>query len=138
MSVEVKVTGNLLGSPESRMVNTKEGRRKITEFRVMSNGYRRNEAGELEQDDTKSQAFDVTVWNERLAENVLRLLQTGARVQVTGNQNTQRWNDKDTGEPRFSLQIDAQTVTLSLTRVENITYAAKRQKGDDQSPNQGQ
>ena len=128
MSIEVKVSGNILSTPESRFVDVKGERKRITELRIMSNGYKRDGEGNFISDDEKSIPFTVTVWKERLAEAVLEHLKTGARISVEGSLSVDQWTDKEDGKDRFSLKIDASAVTLNLSRVEKITWIPKQSR----------
>jgi len=63
MPAFVEVIGNLLQSPEQRFVKVKGEDKKITELRVFSDVYKRD-GDNLVQDESKSIAYNVTIWNE--------------------------------------------------------------------------
>jgi single-stranded DNA-binding protein len=49
-------------------------------------------------------------------------------VRVEGRLKEQEWEDKETGEIKKRMQLDADEVFVSLSRVESITYKAKSEK----------
>ena len=108
MSVDntVTVVGNLCAAPELRY--TKSGAA-IGNFRVAVNR-RWNRDGEWEEE---TSFFDVTVWSQ-MAENACESLDKGMRVSVTGRLEEQRWEDKDSGEPRRKIVIIADDIAPSL------------------------
>ena len=127
MASYVEITGNLLQNPEQRTVKVKGQDRRITEIRVFSDVYKRDAQDDsLIQDDVKSFPYNVTIWNERLAEEVMKLLRKGARVQVQGQLTVQQWEDEPSGEQRFALHVDADDCTLRLNRIDEIKFKAKR------------
>lgn len=125
MSTEVK--GNLLQNPEQRVVKVKGEDRRITELRVFADYYRNGENNELVQDDDKSIAVEVTIWNEKLGAGVMDHFRTGARVVVSGDMHVQQYvkDERD----RFSLKLDAETVALIPYRIDEIRFKPKRQEG---------
>lgn len=58
--------------------------------------------------------FDVTCWRS-LAEHAVLSLNKGDKVIVTGRLSTRSWTDKG-GESRTSLEIDASSVGMDLSR----------------------
>jgi single-strand DNA-binding protein len=125
MSTEVK--GNLLQNPEQRVVKVKGEDRRITELRVFADYYRNGDNNELVQDDDKSIAVEVTIWNEKLGAAVMDHFRTGARVVVSGDMHVQQYvkDERD----RFSLKLDAETVALIPYRIDEIRFKPKRQEG---------
>lgn len=102
----VSIAGNLVADPELRY--TKNGAA-ITSFRVAVNR-RWNKDGEWEEE---TSFFDVTAWAQ-IAENAAESLTKGMRVVVTGRLEEQRWEDKDTQEPRRKVVIIADEVAPSM------------------------
>ena len=70
--------------------------------------------------------LDVSVWGDTLAESVAQHLTKGARVHVTGRLSESKWNVQGTGEERRAMQLNADNVFLSLARIENVRFRAKR------------
>ena len=125
MSIVATVRGNLTGDPESKTVKVDGESRRIVELRVFSDEYRRR-GDELIQDENKCIGIDVTIWAERLGDQVLAHLKKGARVEVRGSMVPNRYKDRETHEPRMGLQLDAESVALLLNRVESIRFAPSR------------
>lgn len=128
MPAYVEVIGNLLQNPEQRPVSVKGEDRLITELRVYSDVYKRDPDDETRmiQDDAKCDPYNVTIWNERMGTEIMKLLRKGARVRIAGEQTLQKWDDKETGMARFALHIDAETCDLRLNRIEEIRFRARR------------
>ena len=102
----VTVSGNLVADPELRYTNngaTICGMRIAVNRRWMKNG-------EWEEE---TSYFDITAWAQ-LAENCAESLTKGMRVNVSGRLEEQRWEDKDSGEPRRKVVIIADEVAPSL------------------------
>jgi len=102
----VTVVGNLCADPELRY--TKNGAA-IGNFRVAVNR-RWNKDGEWEEE---TSFFDVTAWSQ-MAENACESLEKGMRVTVMGRLEEQRWEDKESGEPRRKIVIIADDIAPSL------------------------
>jgi single-strand DNA-binding protein len=138
MSTYVEIIGNLLQNPEQRTVKVKGVDRRITEIRVYSDVYRRDpdDESKLIQDDAKGFAYNCTIWNERLAEEVMKHLRKGVRVKVQGDLTIQQWDDKETNAPKFALHVDAEECDLRLNRIEEIRFKQKRNEATDSSDSQ--
>ena len=102
----VSIAGNLVADPELRYT---KGGSAISSLRVAVNR-RWNKNGEWEEE---TSFFDVTAWAQ-IAENCAESLTKGMRVVVTGRLEEQRWEDKETKEPRRKIVIIADEVTPSL------------------------
>ena len=108
MAVDNNVTlvGNLVADPELRYT---KGGAAISSLRVAVNR-RWQKDGEWEEE---TSFFDVTCWAQ-IAENCAESLTKGMRVVVTGRLEEQRWEDKESGDPRRKIVIIADEVTPSL------------------------
>jgi single-strand DNA-binding protein len=102
----VNVSGNLVADPEIRYTNNGAT---ICGMRVAVNR-RWNKNGEWEEE---TSYFDITAWAQ-LAENCASSLTKGMRVNVSGRLEEQRWEDKETNEPRRKVVIIADEVSPSL------------------------
>ncbi|HEU0202290.1 MAG TPA: single-stranded DNA-binding protein [Burkholderiaceae bacterium] len=127
MGIYSEVIGNLTQDPVVKTVKVKGEDRQIAEIRVFADYYVKNAEGKLEQDDDRSVGVNVTVWNERLAAALGDHLRKGARVKVEGDMWLDVWHDRDSGEKRYGLRMDADSVTLVLTRIDHIEFRARRQ-----------
>ena len=108
MAVDNNVTlvGNLVADPELRYT---KGGTAVVDCRIAVNR-RWNKDGEWEEE---TSFFDVTVWAE-MGEHVAESLSTGNRVVVTGRLEEQKWEDKESGEPRRKIVVIADEVAPSL------------------------
>jgi single-strand DNA-binding protein len=102
----VSIAGNLVADPELRYT---KGGSAISSLRIAVNR-RWSKDGEWEEE---TSFFDVTAWAQ-IAENCAESLTKGMRVVVTGRLEEQRWEDKETKEPRRKIVIIADEVTPSL------------------------
>ncbi|MBQ0946344.1 single-stranded DNA-binding protein [Ideonella sp. 4Y16] len=125
MSIESIVRGNLTKDPEAREVKVNGESRRVVDIRIFSDEYRR-EGEQLIQDDDRCVGVDVTIWSERLGEQVMGHLRKGSRVEAKGAMYLHRYKDRETGEPRAGLQMNADSVTLVLARIESIAFAPSR------------
>ena len=122
----VSVSGNLVADPELRYTNngaTICGLRIAVNRRWMKNG-------EWEEE---TSYFDVTAWAQ-LAENCAASLTKGMRVNISGRLEEQRWEDKETQEPRRKVVIIADEVSPSL-RWATANVDKQTGKSASKSPN---
>lgn len=124
-------TGNLGDSPTIKTVKVNGEERKVAELRVFFDDYKRNADGEFEQ--VGGFWLNCSIWDAR-AEAAAKLLRKGARVRVEGRLTQQSWMDKETGEEKTALQLNAEDVFPSLSRIEEIRFRAKQQGGSEDSP----
>jgi len=116
-------TGNLGESPALKTVQVNGEDRKVAELRVFFDNYRADGQGGLEQ--TGGHWLDVSLWDYK-AEQAARILRKGARVHVIGRLELDTWADRETGEPKEKLRLVADDVLLSLARVKNVEFEARR------------
>jgi single-strand DNA-binding protein len=102
----VTISGNLVADPELRYTNNGAP---IASLRMAVNR-RWSKDGEWEEE---TSYFDVTAWSQ-LAENCAETLTKGMRVNVSGRLEEQRWEDKESGDPRRKVVIIADEVSPSL------------------------
>jgi single-stranded DNA-binding protein len=129
MSIQSIVRGNLTRDPEAREIKVGGELRRVVDIRIFSDEYRR-EGDQLVQDDERCVGVDVTIWVERLGEQVLTHLRKGSRVEATGPMHLHRYKDRETGESRAGLQMNADSVTLVLSRIESIAFTPSRRSQD--------
>ena len=127
MSIQAIVRGNLTKDPVVREVKVDGETRRLVDIRVFSDEYRR-EGEALVQDDDRCTGIDATIWTDRLGDQVMAQLRRGARVEVSGGMHLHRYKDRESGEPRAGLQMNADSVTLVLSRVEAISFAPTRRE----------
>ncbi len=129
----VSVAGNLVADPELRYT---KGGAAISSLRIAVNR-RWSKDGEWEEE---TSFFDVTTWAQ-IAENCAESLTKGMRVVVNGRLEEQRWEDKETKEPRRKIVIVADEVTPSLrwataevTKQQGKSPGKKTAPADDEPP----
>lgn len=127
MGITARLVGNVLTAPTLKRIKTVKGDQPIVELRVMSASYRKTDDGRYEQIDERTFPVDVTVWNERLHEPILKLIKTGASVTITGDLHVNPWIAENQ-EAQAGVQINADSVSLNLARVEEVVYRERRRQ----------
>ena len=125
MSNEFRGTGNLGDNPALKYVLVKGEERAVMEMRIFFDEYKPDGDGGFEQ--VGGFWLNASVWGQR-AESASKLLRKGARVRVEGRLKEQEWKDKETGEVKKGMQLDADEVFVSLSRIESISFKAKSEK----------
>jgi single-strand DNA-binding protein len=128
MALEATLTGNLLTGPVTKTAPTKEGPKPVVELRVMA-AYYREESGEdgntrYVQDEKKTFPVQVSIWNEQIGVQAMKLLKVGASVTCTGTLFANPYTDGN-GNPQAGLSLSANTVKLGLSRVEDVIFREK-------------
>lgn len=135
MSIEAKITGNLLEYPSQRIVTTASGDRRITTLRMMSDVWKPGVDGqEPIQDAAKTRPVAVTIWNERLGDVVMHTLRAGMRIEVHGDVHLHEWHPSEEQRAEgkndlYELRCDANDVALKLNRIESIQMRARQSAG---------
>src|SRR6202008_3021749 len=130
MGIYAELVGNVLSSPTMKQVTTPNGAKRIVELRIMSAAYRRLEDGSLEQKDDRTFPVDVTIWNERHAERVMRHIRPGASVVVKGDLYVNPWITRE-NEAQAGVHIDAESIALNLVRIEQVIFQARQRRSGD-------
>lgn len=126
MSANFNGTGNLGNTPTLRHVRVEDEDRPVCEFRVFFD--RSKPDGEGGYEDIGGFWLTVNVWGKR-AESAAKHLAKGARVKVEGRLRQDSWKDKETGESRVEIRLDADDVTLALSRIEQVRFVPKVEAG---------
>jgi single-strand DNA-binding protein len=114
--------GNLGSDPVLKWVDVAGEKRAVCELRVYFDRQVRDGESWKEQGGFW---LNISYWGKR-AEIASKLLVKGCRVVVIGTLAQDTWLDKDTGEEKNRLVLDADTVDLDLLRVESVKFAEKR------------
>jgi single-strand DNA-binding protein len=126
----VTITGNLADDPKLRMTN---GGTPVCNFRVAvssrvpdgKGGFTEGEAG----------FYRVTAWRG-LAEHIVDSVGKGARVVVVGRLQFRTWQQPETDEQRYSVEIQAEEVAASLrwhtVTLRKAAAAKERKRAEDQ------
>jgi len=122
MSNEFRGTGNLGDNPILKTVMVKGEERKVAEIRLFLDEYKPDGQGGFEQ--SGGFCMNASVWDRR-GEDAAAHLRKGARVHVAGRLVEQEWTDKESGEVRKSMQLNADEVYLSLARLEQVKFKPK-------------
>ena len=101
----IVIVGNLTRDPELRI--TQSG------VPVCSLGVAWNQRSGPNGGEDKSHFFNVTCWRD-LAENCAASLSKGMRVVVYGRIDYSSWEDRDSGQTRSKVEIQADEVSPSL------------------------
>lgn len=117
-------TGNLGDNPTLKTVSVNGEDKKVAELRVMFDEFKPDGDGGFKPNG--GLWLNVSVWGKR-AETAAALLRKGARVRVDGRLTEQQWTDKETGVERTAHSIVADDITLSLSRIESVTFKPKRE-----------
>ncbi|WP_127476631.1 single-stranded DNA-binding protein [Sulfurivermis fontis] len=122
MANDFKGRGNLGTAPTLKHVDVDGERRAVAQLRVYFD--RSVPDGNGGFADRGGFWLDVNLWGPK-AEAAAKVLAKGARVAVTGTLVNHEWADKDSGEPRARLEVQADHVDLDLSRVESIRLRKK-------------
>ena len=126
MGIKARVEGNLTKNPEGRVVIAAGEQRSIVEIRVFADVRRQTAEGWV-QDDEKSGGVDVTIWAEKLGEQVLEHFRKGARVVVEGDLHLNEYDDA-AGVHHAGMRMTGESVALLPWRIEKVTFSAKRER----------
>lgn len=126
MGIESTVIGNMLTNPERRIVKVRGEDVTVTEFRVMADVYKKDDNQNLVQDTQKSEPVQVSVWNERLGEEIARHFKAGCRVVAMGAQTIQTWQKE--GQNEYQVHLNANIVALVPYRIERIEFRPKQSR----------
>lgn len=108
MSNSVTIIGNVTRDPELRF--TPNGQATASFGLAVNRRWQNRQTQEWEEE---TSFFDVQCWRD-LAENVAESIPRGARVIVHGRLEQRSWEDKDTGQKRSKVEINAEEVAPSL------------------------
>jgi len=123
MSNRFEGRGNLGNDPVLKFVEVAGGeKRAVCELRVYFD--RQVKDG----DNWKEQGgfwLNVSYWGKR-GEQAGKLLVKGCRVSVVGMLVQESWADKETGEEKSRLVLEADSIDLDLLRVESVRFVEKQ------------
>jgi single-strand DNA-binding protein len=105
----ITIVGNLTGDPDLCYTPTGTARATFT-VAATPRAYDKNSGGWR---DGETLFMACTAWRE-LAVNVAESLTKGTRVIVSGRLRQSRWEDRETGEKRQMMQLDADEIGPSL------------------------
>jgi single-strand DNA-binding protein len=100
---KVFLIGRLTQDPELRYTS---GGSAVTDLRLATNRMYQGKDGETKEE---TLFIDVTVWN-RQAENCCQYLKKGRQVHIEGYLKMDSWDDRNTGEKRSKIKVEADRV----------------------------
>jgi single-strand DNA-binding protein len=122
----VTLVGNITRDPELRF--TPSGQANCRMGLAVNRRWQDKASGEWKE---ATSFFDVISWGQ-MAENVGNSLKKGARVLVTGRLEQRSWEDKDSGQKRYAVEIIADEIGPSLRWATASVERIERQgSGDD-------
>lgn len=128
MGNEFRGRGNLGAVPTLKSVEVDGEKRWVAELRIYFD--RNVPDGDDGFVDKGGFWLTVNLWGAK-GEAVANVLTKGARVAVAGTLVNHEWTDKENGEPRARLEVQADYVDLDLFRVEGIQM--RRKESDDEA-----
>lgn len=117
MSNRFEAEGNLGNQPELRSVTVDGQQRDVLDFSIYVD--RRVRDGEGGFRDKGGFWLNGSLWGGR-ARPTLDAVKKGMRVRVAGELRMESWADRETGEERSGLKLDAEYLAI-----DPITYARK-------------
>ena len=127
MSNIIEVTGNMGDNPS--LENTEYGQ--VVRLRMLCDEYRpieRDGKTEYVADEAKQEWYSVSIWRDGLRDQVMKVLRKGMRITVQGRLTVGKYEDRDSGELRYALQVNADSLFLNLNRVEHIEMQPRRRQ----------
>jgi single-strand DNA-binding protein len=121
----VTLVGNITRDPELRF--TPSGQANCRMGLAVNRRWQDKASGEWKEN---TSFFDVISWGQ-MAENVGNSLKKGARVLVTGRLEQRSWEDKDSGQKRYAVEIIADEIGPSLRWATASVERIERQGGGD-------
>ena len=117
---KVMIIGFLGRDPETRYLQSGQA---VTEFSVATTERWRDKNTQEQRESTEW--FNVVAWG-RQAEVCAEYLRKGSRVFVEGKQQTDTWDDRETGEKRYRTKL----------RLDRFEFLTPRGEGGGQRPEQ--
>lgn len=111
---KVILIGNLGADPEIRRTN--DGR-PIANLRIAtSESWKDKATGERRE---KTEWHRVVIFNEGLCRIAEQYLKKGAKVYIEGQLQTRKWQDKESGQDRYSTEVVLQGFNSQLTMLDS-------------------
>lgn len=127
----VLILGNLGQDPELRYTPSQVP---VVTLNVATTDYRQSQDGQKQE---VTEWHRIVVWN-KLAENCAKYLAKGRSVFVEGKLQTRSWDDKQTGQKRYSTEIIAQNVQfLGGGARDGLSAGASAPYGQSSTPSFG-
>lgn len=126
---KVIIVGNLGGDPETRYFPSGGAVTNVTI--ATSESWKDKQTGEQKE----MTEWHRVVFNGRLAEIAGEYLKKGSKVYIEGSLRTRKWQDKNTGQDRYTTEIRAREMQMLDSRGGQGDY--QQGGGFNQTPQQG-
>ena len=126
----VHLMGRLTFDPELRRISSGTA---VTDLRTAVNRSWQGNDGERREEVAY---IDVTVWGKQ-AENCCQFLRKGSLVFVEGYLKMDQWDDKETGQKRTKLKVQAERVHFLDGKREGGEDQGEQRRRDDYPQQQG-
>ena len=122
MANTFKGTGNLGADPALTSVG--EDKRQVADLRIYFDKPVKNQ-DTSEYEDKGGFWLNVSAW-DNLAEDVMRVLKKGMRINVQGTLKHNVWIDKESGVEKSKFVLYADDITLTLFSIESVVRRQKQ------------
>lgn len=123
---KVIIVGNLGKDPDSRFMPSGSAVTNVTI--ATSESWKDKQSGEKQE---KTEWHQVVFFN-RLGEIAAEYLKKGSKVYVEGSLRTRKWQDKTSGQDRYSTEIVASEMQMLDSRGDNQNQSGQSQGGYQQ------
>jgi single-strand DNA-binding protein len=124
-NAQVTITGNCTSDPELKFLDN--GSAKLSFSVAADRSWKKGDEWE-----TQTSFFNIIVWRD-LAEKAADVLEKGLRVTVVGRLEQRSWEDKESGDKRYAIEVVADEVSISVKGVEAITRRQRTEGGGEKS-----
>lgn len=125
---KVILVGNLGKDPEVRA--TQDGREICNLTIATSDTWKDKNTGERRE---KTEWHRVVIFNDNLVTVAKNYLKKGAKVYIEGALQTRKWQDKETGQDKFSTEVVLQGYNGNLTMLDKRDREEGASYGESQS-----
>lgn len=117
--IQFEGIGNVGQRPEKKMIKNGDGEEHaLVTFSV----YFPHDVKNGESYDDKYGSWrDVAIWNPTLGERVMKVVDKGMRVRVSGQEICRKWTDESSGLERAEHSVRCADLTLDLLGIEAVT-----------------
>ena len=122
-NAQVTIVGNLTADPELKFFDN--GSAKLNFSMASDRSWKNNKTDEWE---TQTSFFNVIAWR-KVAEEAADVLAKGLRAVVIGRLEQRSWDDKETGQKRYAIEVIADEIAVSTSAVEGVTRRQRNTEG---------
>lgn len=122
-NAQITLVGNCTADPELKYFEN--GSAKLAFSVAADRSWKNNKTNEWE---SQTSFFNVIAWRD-VAENAADVLAKGLEVIVTGRLEQRSWEDKETGDKRYAIEVIADKIAVSVRHIDGISRR-QRSEGD--------